>query len=149
MLRLTNDYWSSGSVFLTNAFSLAADASFSSYFEFHPLPGETLTMKVQKPNPSTGAIRAIDSLNLTSAIGPRSRIHSLTMDMRASQGGEQAISLPADVELLGVSRNGEALGLRLLASAPIHNPWIVRNRLDGKCALYDEAGVPLEIAPAD
>lgn len=83
-------------------------------FEFHPLPGETLTMKVQKPNPSTGAIRAIDSLNLASAIGPRSRIHSLTMDMRASQGGEQAISLPADVELLGVSRNGEALGLRLL-----------------------------------
>lgn len=55
-------------------------------FEFHPLPGETLTMKVQKPNPSTGAIRAIDSLNLASAIGPRSRIHSLTMDMRASQG---------------------------------------------------------------
>ncbi|TAH42200.1 MAG: hypothetical protein EYC71_11195 [Gammaproteobacteria bacterium] len=85
-------------------------------FEFHPLPGETLTMKVQKPNPSTGAIRAIDSLNLASAVGPRSRVHSLTMDMRASQGGEQAISLPAGVELLGVSRNGEALGLRLLES---------------------------------
>ncbi len=34
VLRLTNDYWSSGSAFLTNAFSLAADASFSSYFEF-------------------------------------------------------------------------------------------------------------------
>ncbi len=42
-----------------------------------------------------------------------------------------------------------SLGLRLLASAPIHNPWIVRNRLDGKCALYDEAGVPLDLPPTN
>lgn len=34
VLRLTNNYGQSGSAFLTNPFSLAADASFSSYFEF-------------------------------------------------------------------------------------------------------------------
>lgn len=34
VLRLTNDLSQSGSAFLTNPFSLAADASFSSYFEF-------------------------------------------------------------------------------------------------------------------
>ncbi|WP_374267544.1 PEP-CTERM sorting domain-containing protein [Zoogloea sp.] len=34
VLRLTNDYGQSGSAFLTNPFSLASDASFSSYFEF-------------------------------------------------------------------------------------------------------------------
>jgi len=34
VLRLTNNYGQSGSAFLTNPFSLASDASFSSYFEF-------------------------------------------------------------------------------------------------------------------
>lgn len=34
VLRLTNDYWQSGSAFLSSPFSLASDASFSSYFEF-------------------------------------------------------------------------------------------------------------------
>ena len=34
VLRLTNALWQAGSAFLTSPFSLAADASFSSYFEF-------------------------------------------------------------------------------------------------------------------
>ncbi|WP_079434845.1 PEP-CTERM sorting domain-containing protein [Zoogloea sp. LCSB751] len=34
VLRLTNNYGQSGSAFLTSPFSLASDASFSSYFEF-------------------------------------------------------------------------------------------------------------------
>ena len=83
-------------------------------FEFHPLPGESLTLKVQKPEPATGASRAIDSLSVTTTIGPRSRTHVLQMDMRSSQGGEQAITLPAGVDLLGISRNGDPLGVRLL-----------------------------------
>ena len=36
------------------------------------------------------------------------------------------------------------LGLRLLASIPIWNPWIVRNRYVGKFALHDLEGRPLE-----
>jgi SAM-dependent methyltransferase len=38
-----------------------------------------------------------------------------------------------------------ALGLRVLASTPIRNPWIVRHRFEGKCALSDVAGAPLEL----
>ncbi len=34
------------------------------------------------------------------------------MNLRASQGGEQVIALPAQTEVIGVSRNGEALNLR-------------------------------------
>jgi len=37
------------------------------------------------------------------------------------------------------------LGLRVLASTPIRNPWIVRHRFDGKCALADLEGRPLEV----
>ncbi len=35
------------------------------------------------------------------------------------------------------------LGLRLLASFPIHNPWIVKNRFEGKCALWSTDGARL------
>jgi hypothetical protein len=83
-------------------------------FEFHPLPGETLKLHVIKPGAIDGATRAIDSLNLTSEFGLRARTHTLQFDARASQGGEQVVVLPADAELLGVSRDGQAIGARLL-----------------------------------
>ena len=82
-------------------------------FEFHPLPGETLSLKVSKPIPVEGATRAIDSLNLTSSFGARSRTHDLLFTLRASQGGEQVISLPADAELLAVSRDGATISARM------------------------------------
>jgi hypothetical protein len=92
-------------------------------FEFHPLPGETLDLAIHKPVAVEGATRAIDSLSLRSEIGLRARTHALAMAVRASQGGEQVISLPGDVELLGVSRDGENMAARLLdgrLSLPLH-----------------------------
>ncbi|HUS65743.1 MAG TPA: methyltransferase domain-containing protein [Kofleriaceae bacterium] len=42
------------------------------------------------------------------------------------------------------------LGLRLLASTPIRNPWIVRNRWRGAVALHAAAGgAPLELPPTN
>ncbi len=35
------------------------------------------------------------------------------------------------------------LGLRVLASTPIRNPWILRNRWEGRCALHDLEGKAL------
>ena len=83
-------------------------------FEFHPLPGETLTLRVGKPVAVDGATRAIDTLALASDFGLRARTHTLGFSLRASQGGEQMISLPKDAELLGVSRDGQAIGARTL-----------------------------------
>jgi SAM-dependent methyltransferase len=37
------------------------------------------------------------------------------------------------------------LGLRVLASTPIRNPWIVRNRFDGRCALSTADGAATEL----
>jgi SAM-dependent methyltransferase len=42
-----------------------------------------------------------------------------------------------------------ALGLRVLASSPIRNPWIVRHRFDGKVAMHDLEGRPLEHPPTN
>lgn len=41
------------------------------------------------------------------------------------------------------------LGLRLLASTPIRNPWILLNRWHGKVALFTAAGRPLELPPTN
>ena len=83
-------------------------------FEFHPLPGETLSLRITKPTAVEGATRAIDSLNLSSDFGLRARTYTLQFSVRASQGGEQVISLPKDAELLGVSRDGATIGARVL-----------------------------------
>lgn len=83
-------------------------------YEFHPLPGETLNVRVLKPTPIEGATRAVDRLNLATAIGEHARTHTLGFNIRSSQGGEHSISLPPEAELLGVTRNGQELGARLL-----------------------------------
>jgi len=82
-------------------------------FEFHPLPGESLTLRVARPSAVAGATRAIDRVALSSEIGQRAASHALQLDVRASQGGEQVLTLPAGAELLGVHRAGEAINLRL------------------------------------
>ncbi|MGK4009081.1 methyltransferase domain-containing protein [Sorangium sp. So ce1036] len=41
------------------------------------------------------------------------------------------------------------LGLRVLASTPLRNPWIVRNRFVGRFALRDEDGAPLPWPPTN
>jgi hypothetical protein len=89
-----------------------ADKSDFRRFEFHPLPGETLTLRIGKPEPAEGATRAIDRASLVVSAGRRASDAVLDLSLRASQGGEQAITLPADAEVMNVSRNGEVLNLR-------------------------------------
>lgn len=80
--------------------------------EFYPLPGETLTLKVTRPEPTQGAVRAIDAVTVNSQIGQRSATQTLAFSLRASQGGEQAITLPKAAEVLAVTRDGQTLNVR-------------------------------------
>jgi hypothetical protein len=41
------------------------------------------------------------------------------------------------------------LGMRILASTPLRNPWIVRNRLRGRARVWDLQGRPLEFPPTN
>jgi hypothetical protein len=96
---------------------LDADDSPSDFrnFEFHPLPGEKLTMNITRPAAAQGALRAIDSVSLTSEIGQRAATHVLSFTLRASQGGDQGIALPKESEVLAVNRDGQVLNLRAIA----------------------------------
>ena len=43
----------------------------------------------------------------------------------------------------------EEMGARVVYTAPYHNPWIVRNWLDGQVTLYDEDMQALELPPSN
>jgi hypothetical protein len=83
-------------------------------FEFHPLPGETLTLEVTRPETAQGAQRAIDNVRVSSETGQHASTHTLDFSLRASQGGDQQITLPKEAEVLTVTRDNETLNLRAL-----------------------------------
>jgi hypothetical protein len=82
-------------------------------FIFYPLPGETLKLTVGKPEPVAGSTQAIEKVSLQTSVGLRASEYTLNLQLRASQGGERVLTLPAQDELLAVTRNGESLNLRL------------------------------------
>lgn len=83
-------------------------------FEFHPLPGETLTIKVTRPAAVQGDTQAVDSVVLDSQFGQHAATHTLKFSLRASQGGEHPVELPKGVDVISVSRDGQVLNLRPL-----------------------------------
>ncbi|MEO8670602.1 MAG: hypothetical protein ABI411_04745 [Tahibacter sp.] len=80
--------------------------------EFHPLPGETLKIVLSRPEPVSGRTLAIDNVSVQSNTGLRAVDTTLNLNVRSTQGGEHALTLPPAAEVLSVSRNGQALNLR-------------------------------------
>lgn len=93
--------------------TLDGDADDWHRFRFDPVPGETLALTVTRPEAVAGATQAVESASLTTAVGERATEHELAFTLRATQGGERVVRLPADAALLSVERDGEPLGLRL------------------------------------
>jgi hypothetical protein len=122
---------------------MTANAASDDYreFEFHPLPGETLNLRVSKPVATEGATRAIDKLSLSSDCGQRAATHVLQFDVRASQGGEQQITLPKEAEMLGVTRDGTEIGAHAIEGklslplTPGKQSYEVRFRINSPMAL--------------
>ena len=80
--------------------------------EFRPLPGETLTLSIDRPAAVPGATVVADRVELGSSVGARSSTHQLLLDLRATQGGSQALKLPEDAELLSLLIDGRMLNLK-------------------------------------
>jgi len=112
-------------------------------FTFHPLPGEKLAIAISKPAPVAGATQAILNVELRSNVGQRATEHTLAFRIRASQGGERVLTLPAGVELLSVQRDNQPVSLRLdggklsLAVSPGDQHYIVRFRDKQAAALHN------------
>jgi hypothetical protein len=80
--------------------------------EFQPLPQETLTLDIARPEATEGASLAIDGATLTTQVGKRASEHTLSMTLRSTQGGQHVIQIPADAEVLGVSVGGNTVNVR-------------------------------------
>ncbi|MDR1424990.1 MAG: hypothetical protein LBI92_10385 [Azoarcus sp.] len=86
-------------------------------FEFHPLPGERLVLKLSQPVKTEGSTQAIDRVRLESRIGRHASDHVLTFALRASQGGEQRLVLPQGIELIEARRSGAVLNVQVRGGA--------------------------------
>jgi hypothetical protein len=80
--------------------------------EFHPLPGETLTVTVARPEAMPGKTLAIDAVTVQSSVGTKATDHTLSFTVRSTQGGTHRITLPADAEILGITIGGQPQNLR-------------------------------------
>lgn len=89
---------------------------------FYPLPGEALRIELDRPEAAAGSTLAIDNVNLRTVSGNRQQDSTLTLALRATQGGQHAIQLPAEVELTSVRVDGNLLNSKLrdgLLSIPV------------------------------
>ncbi len=84
----------------------------SGMYQFHPLPGELLSLKISRPVAVPGNTIAIDSAAIQSVVGKRSTDHTLTLSLRATQGGQHPIGLPDDAEVMELTINGQRVNIR-------------------------------------
>ena len=81
-------------------------------FEYHPRPGESLTLAVSRPLAVKGGSLAVDNVLLSAAVGKRATESSLALSYRSTQGGRHAIQLPADARVSEVRLDGASVPVR-------------------------------------
>ena len=80
-----------------------------------PWPGESVTVRSSRPEGIGGATLTLDSGKQDVRPGIRATEVGLDLVFRTSRGGQHALVLPPDIELLGVAVNGQAQPVRLEA----------------------------------
>jgi hypothetical protein len=79
---------------------------------WRPWPGETVDVAVTRPQGVEGQTLTLDSARLTLTPGQRATDAAAVLRLRSSQGGNHAVELPADAQLLSVSVDGRSQPLR-------------------------------------
>lgn len=127
----------------------AQDGAGSANPVFDPLPGEVLEVAIHRPEALPGGSVAIDRVEQTLDVGPRSRSVSLSFALRATQGGQHPLRLPEGAEVLAVDIDGETRNLRPrdgVLTLPVR-PGTQQIRIDWREDI--ELGVSLRSAPVD
>ncbi len=75
--------------------------------EYHPYPGESMTMSITRPPGVPGPTMTFDSSRLNIRPGMRSTDCTLLLSLLASRGTEHTITLPVGMEVLKVSINNK------------------------------------------
>ncbi len=80
---------------------------------FHPRPGETLTVTIQRPGAAPGGTLAFDEVRLQTDVGVHSRKSTLRTAYRSTRGGSETLGLPqgAALEFVTIDDQREPLAL--------------------------------------
>ncbi|TAN48318.1 MAG: hypothetical protein EPN21_15220 [Methylococcaceae bacterium] len=91
--------------------------------EWHPWPGEKITLQITRPEAAEGQTLTIDNSRLNVRPGQRSREAELTLALRSSQGSQHTLILPEAAVLQSVSIDGQLQPIRLEGrklTLPVH-----------------------------
>ena len=80
--------------------------------EWHPWPGEKLSLKITRPESVQGQTLTIDNSDVQVKPGIRSQDTELKFTLRSSQGSQHTVMLPEGAVLQSVLMNGQSLPLR-------------------------------------
>ncbi len=81
--------------------------------EWHPHPGEKITLQITRPAAVEGQTLTIDNSRLSIKPGQRNQDVRLNISLRSSQGQQHTLILPEKAELQNVTINGQIQPLRL------------------------------------
>lgn len=80
--------------------------------EWHPWPGEQVSVDLVRPDGAAGQTLTIDQSTAEVRPGQRATDTTLTLRLRSSRGGEHTIVLPPDAQLESLSINGATQPIR-------------------------------------
>jgi len=83
---------------------------------WQPWPGESVTVRVSRPEAAPGESMTIERATLEQRVGQRLDENQLVLSIRASKGGRHVVQLPENAELTGLTASGR--DLPLVAGAP-------------------------------
>jgi hypothetical protein len=115
--------------------------------EWRPWPGEKLEISFLRPEGAPGQTATLDMVWLQLAPGRRLLEGQLTLDARASRGGEQRIGLPADAELLGFTIDGNPVPVQNLGGQVVYTLEPGGRRIDLRWRQDHQAGIFEKMPP--
>ena len=94
------------------------------YPQWHPWPGEELTVTVSRPTGIEGKTKTVDQSRLTVKPGERALDASLTLRLRSSQADQHTVQLPEGATLDTVIINGMSQPIRQEAGGIVRLPLL-------------------------
>ncbi len=80
--------------------------------EWHPWPGEKITLQITRPQAVEGQTLTIDSSSLGIKPGQRTQDAELKISLRSSQGTQHTLTLPEKAVLQSIAINGQTQPIR-------------------------------------
>ena len=115
--------------------------------EWRPWPGEKLELSFVRPEGAPGQTTTLDMVWLQLSPGRRLLEGQLTIDARASRGGEQRIGLPEGAELLGFTIDGTPVPVQNLGGQVAYTLEPGGRRIDLRWRQDHQAGVFEKMPP--